>query len=129
MLKVKKREIESGCDCWGRREYEIVYDVVDENKELIYTSKENPTKLIEYFQKLKVNSKENPTKLIEYFQKLKVKKREIESGCDCWGRREYEIVYDVVDENKELIYTSKENPTKLIEYFQKSQKHINDFTN
>ena len=54
---------------------------------------------------------------------VKIKRRRVESGYDCCGRREYETVYDVVDENGEIIYTSDYDHTKLVEYFQKQYKN------
>ena len=50
MIEVKKERIRNGHDCWGRAEYEDFYVVVDENNNTIYKSKDDPTKLIEYFQ-------------------------------------------------------------------------------
>ena len=55
---------------------------------------------------------------------VKVKKRKVDSGYDCWGRREYETVYDIVDENGEIIYTSEHDPTKLVEYFQNKSNEV-----
>lgn len=55
---------------------------------------------------------------------VKIKRRRVESGHDCWGRTEYEIVYDVVDENGETIYTSDNNPTKLVEYFKNKSNEV-----
>lgn len=46
MIEVKRRIIPDGHDCWGNREYVEVYTVTDENGKILYSSKEDPTKLI-----------------------------------------------------------------------------------
>lgn len=51
MVTVEKREVQNGCDCWGRPEYDIYYFVVNEKGEVIYKSEFDPTKLIEYLTK------------------------------------------------------------------------------
>ena len=50
MKKVKIKEItrSNGCDCWGRPEYDYYYVVEGEDGEVIYTSKSDPTDLINY---------------------------------------------------------------------------------
>ena len=53
---------------------------------------------------------------------VKIKRRRVESGYDCWGRREYETVYDVVDDNGEIIYTSEYDPQSLLSTFRNSIK-------
>ena len=46
MIEVKVRKVPDGHDCWGNREYAEVYTVTDENGKVLYSSKEDPTKLI-----------------------------------------------------------------------------------
>lgn len=46
MIEVKVRRVPDGHDCWGNREYAEVYTVTDENGRILYSSKEDPTKLI-----------------------------------------------------------------------------------
>ena len=50
MRKVTVKEVNkpNGYDCWGRTEYDDYFVVEDENGEVIYTSKSDPTNLINY---------------------------------------------------------------------------------
>lgn len=50
MFTVKKSKIENGCDCWGRSEFDYVYDVY-RNGEFLCRIMSDPTELIN-----KVNS-------------------------------------------------------------------------
>ena len=50
MFTIKKNKIENGCDCWGRSEFDYVYDVYH-NDEFICRMMSDPTELI-----YKVNS-------------------------------------------------------------------------
>lgn len=52
-------------------------------------------------------------------EKVTVEEREIQNGCDCWGRPEYDIYYYVKNKKGEVIYKSEFDPTKLIEYLTK----------
>ena len=51
MVKVKEKEVCVGYDCWGRREYETFYVVVDDNNKEVFRSKNNPTELINMLTK------------------------------------------------------------------------------
>ena len=51
MIEVKEKSVCTGCDCWGVREYETIYSVVDDNNKEIFSSKDNPTELIKYLTK------------------------------------------------------------------------------
>lgn len=50
MFTIKKNKVENGCDCWGRSEFDDVYDVYH-NDEFICRMMSDPTELI-----YKVNS-------------------------------------------------------------------------
>ena len=50
MFTIKKNKIENGCDCWGRPEYDDVYEVYC-NDEFVCRMMNDPTELI-----YKVNS-------------------------------------------------------------------------
>lgn len=45
MFTIKKNKIENGCDCWGRREFDDVYDVYY-NDEFVCHIMSDPTELI-----------------------------------------------------------------------------------
>lgn len=51
MVKVEIKRICAGHDCWGRPEYDDIYVVTDKQNNIIYQSKDDPTKLIEYLSK------------------------------------------------------------------------------
>ena len=45
MFTVKKNKIENGCDCWGRSEFDDVYDIYYNDK-FLYRIMSDPTELI-----------------------------------------------------------------------------------
>ena len=47
-VKVKEIRKHNGYDCWGRPEFDDCYAVINENGEVIYTTKDDPTDLINY---------------------------------------------------------------------------------
>ena len=46
MVNIKKERMLDGYDCWGKAEYDDVYVVTDDNGNVIYKSKNDPTGLI-----------------------------------------------------------------------------------
>jgi hypothetical protein len=51
-LKIEQIRKQIGHDCWGNYEYDDFYIVTDDNGKVIYESKDDPTKLIEYIKTL-----------------------------------------------------------------------------
>ena len=41
--------------------------------------------------------------------------KEVNDGCDCWGRQEYTTVY-IVKHNENIIFKTQDNPKELIDY-------------
>lgn len=48
MVDVKKERKFIGYDCWGKAEYDDIFVVRDKDENVIYKSKDDPTKLIKY---------------------------------------------------------------------------------
>ena len=51
MIEVKEKIVYAGCDCWGKREYESIYVVVNEDGNEIFRSHDDPTELINILTK------------------------------------------------------------------------------
>lgn len=52
MVKVEEKRVFNGYyDCWGRKEYDYVYVILDENGNEIFQSQNDPTKLINVLTK------------------------------------------------------------------------------
>lgn len=41
--------------------------------------------------------------------------KEVNNGCDCWGRQEYTTAY-IVKHNGNIIFKTQDNPKELIDY-------------
>lgn len=70
MFTVEEYDIENGPDCWGRIEYEDVYDVYCDGR-FVCRMMDDPTILIDKINN--ILSKQSPTNISNEFQKTEAK--------------------------------------------------------